>query len=273
MDDAIHNRMMDALQVVKQNGHTPIYIALIGSQNYGLSTPSSDYDFKCIVLPSLTGLCKREGDVSKVYSVGSGEVDVKDIHSFVSILCKMNPQYLEPLITRHYMADEAYAPLLSQLRDLAPELVKEMRLPLLHAIQGMVRNKLVEIKHGISFNRKYDGKKLYQAYRFYRLASFVREGKFPLVLPEEDRLFCQRCRNGEFSSHKAESMCRDWNNELLTIFNGDSLTVSSVSKEEAVRLAAEIQLQGCLQDAQQIMNQRKENTYAPIVFHEGLSSV
>jgi len=49
-------RLNRAAEYVRSLGYFPAYISLYGSQNYGLSLEeegyASDYDFKCVVLPS-----------------------------------------------------------------------------------------------------------------------------------------------------------------------------------------------------------------------------
>ena len=66
-------------ELVKR-GFPPIYIALVGSQNYGIDTEDSDVDTKAIVLPTLRAVAANERPVSQTVHFDNGEqCDVKDI--------------------------------------------------------------------------------------------------------------------------------------------------------------------------------------------------
>jgi len=55
-----------AKEEVEKRGYTVMYIAIYGSQNYGLETESSDLDYKAITLPSLDDLVQNSSPLSTV---------------------------------------------------------------------------------------------------------------------------------------------------------------------------------------------------------------
>lgn len=49
-----------------EKGYDVLAVNLYGSQNYGVDTPESDYDFKALIFPSLEDVILNKKRVSKV---------------------------------------------------------------------------------------------------------------------------------------------------------------------------------------------------------------
>ena len=99
-DQKIKEAMTDVYNQLIADGHNVLHIYLQGSQNYLLDTDESDYDFKAIVMPSKQDVYKNK-QISKIYKTPYGQVEVKDIGLFHNLIYKMNPTYLELLVTPH----------------------------------------------------------------------------------------------------------------------------------------------------------------------------
>ena len=117
MNQEIVKRLHDAAAFVSERGYRPVYVALFGSQNYGLDVYneeySSDFDYKCIVIPTLADLVKNASPTSIVLDYEGGHIDVKDIREYMKTLRRVNPAYVEPLITEYAVSlneGERYMP-------------------------------------------------------------------------------------------------------------------------------------------------------------------
>lgn len=88
--------------------YTVLGVFLYGSQNYGLSTPSSDVDTKAIVVPSLHDLISNQ-PVSRIIPFKYGSCDIKDIREMIANYKKQNVNYIETLFTKHFFVAPEFA--------------------------------------------------------------------------------------------------------------------------------------------------------------------
>ena len=102
-------RMIKQLEVYKirleQKGYKVVYIGLYGSQNYNLQDSKSDIDAKAIVVPNLKQIVFNE-TISKVEKFSEGQVDVKDIMTFYSVIKKGNFTYIECMHTDYWIGEQ-----------------------------------------------------------------------------------------------------------------------------------------------------------------------
>ncbi|MGL4949327.1 MAG: hypothetical protein ACRC5M_03010 [Anaeroplasmataceae bacterium] len=88
-------RIMEILEEQKREvealGHIVYYMALKGSQNYCLDDMTSDVDSLCVIIPTIQQMFCREKITQKIVST-FGEIDVKDMYSFIEIAKKGNIQ-------------------------------------------------------------------------------------------------------------------------------------------------------------------------------------
>lgn len=133
-------------ELVKQ-GFSPVYIALVGSQNYGIDTEDSDVDTKAIVLPTLRAVAANERPVSQTVHFDNGEqCDVKDIREMVSCWKKQNVNFLEVLFTEYYMVHKMYARFFKLLRDRREDIAHydPLRAIMSSGAQGINKCKAIE---------------------------------------------------------------------------------------------------------------------------------
>jgi predicted nucleotidyltransferase len=74
------------------------FVALYGSQNYGLDSELSDIDVQVYVIPSLDDLIK-DHKINKEYTTTYGLATVKDIRLLPALINKANPTTLEIMFT------------------------------------------------------------------------------------------------------------------------------------------------------------------------------
>ena len=74
----ILSKLKRAADHVKSLGYFPVYISLYGSQNYGLSFHRdgyiSDYDYKCIVMPSFREITEEKEAASLTSDFEGGQI-------------------------------------------------------------------------------------------------------------------------------------------------------------------------------------------------------
>lgn len=102
MTDKHMDAVMDCVRFLEGEGYTVIYVALYGSQNYGMDTPHSDHDFKAVVAPKLYDIALGKNPVSKCVEFGDGLVDIKDVRCMVDCWKKQNVNFLELLFTKWF---------------------------------------------------------------------------------------------------------------------------------------------------------------------------
>ena len=100
-----------------QSGHTPIYAALYGSQNYGIATPESDVDTKVWLMPSFRDLYTAAKPYSKELHYDEAHVEAKDSRLMIGELKKQNMNFLETIFTPYYWCSRRYATEFDYLRD------------------------------------------------------------------------------------------------------------------------------------------------------------
>lgn len=153
--------MCDALIA---DGYDVVAVVLQGSQNYGLDTESSDYDFKAFVMPAPLDLYDSRR-VSMIRQGLTGQCEVKDIRDLAYLLGKLNPTYLEILASPvYYVPDNpVYLQLWYTLRNMVNPLVHENREVTKMVTAAMIR----QFTKAAGTSDVPDYKRLSHVYRLY----------------------------------------------------------------------------------------------------------
>ena len=107
----IYKTLSSYKKQLEEKGYNVIYISLYGSQNYNLDDEYSDIDARAVVLLSLKDLIKRKS-ISTTIDLDKGQVDIKDVASYVEQLRKGNPAYTETAQTEYYIGDKEFRKLI-----------------------------------------------------------------------------------------------------------------------------------------------------------------
>lgn len=196
MNTKVEKVLKDAFEFVESLGYNVWAVNLYGSQNYKMDTPQSDYDFKALVFPSFEDVVSIAKPVSKVYTYGGGQVDVKDVRLMFGEYKKQNCQFLETLFTDFYWAAPEYREEWEQVRALAPLVARADINRHLNAICGMAMEKIhalchpYESKVDLLREHGYDSKQLSHAYRLgYMMDKYMAGADYKsLLVPSEDEL-------------------------------------------------------------------------------------
>ena len=184
------------------DGYDVIAVVLQGSQNYGLDTESSDYDFKAFVMPTPLDLYESRR-VSTVRQVLTGQCEVKDIRDLAHLLGKLNPTYLEILAGPvYYVSDNpVYIQLWDILRHLVNPLVHENREIAKMVIAAMIR----QFTKAAGTSDTPDYKRLSHVYRLYTMWQKLTAGldfTETLMLTGEDLDHALAIKTGTIATNK-----------------------------------------------------------------------
>lgn len=244
-------------------GYTPIYLAVYGSQNYGLSLDTaayrSDLDFKCVVLPSLRDLVEGKRPASLTVETHEGQIDIKDIRVFMEAVCKMNPAYLECLATPNCLMLE-HGQCLMEMRALLPELLAQRGAAFAHACRGLFMQKEQQMCHPFPAAMEkiraygYDGKQVHHMYRLLRMLQiFAQTGDMQLTAPQDARTLLMNLKLGNVPLDDARAMIEAWKLELRSVVLQieQAYTVrGSEAAEKMVALMHEAMYAFCLLEGQ-----------------------
>ena len=238
-------------------GYTPIYISLHGSQNYGLDvytdTYQSDYDFKCIVLPSLWDLVEGKRPASLTAETEDGQIDIKDIRVVCDALERMNPAYLESLATNHALilpGGERMEAIRAQLL----ELIRQRGARFAQACAGLFEDKAKRMCHDSPaahdriIRYGYDGKQAHHMYRLLLLLQeFERTGEMRLEAPQEEKEMLMRLKLNEIPFDQIQKLVPEWRAMIRTAGASQKYGEPQTQVlEEIVRLSREMMYEHCV---------------------------
>ncbi|MBR4039223.1 MAG: nucleotidyltransferase domain-containing protein [Clostridia bacterium] len=207
-------------------GYFPVYVSLHGSQNYGLDVYSnayqSDYDFKCVVLPSLWDLIEGKKPASLTIETAEGQIDIKDIRIFCDALERMNPAYLESLATAHDLILPEGAGM-ERIRALLPQLMHERAARFAQACAGLFEEKAKRMCHDCPAAHDrivkygYDGKQPHHMYRLLLLLQgFESNGVMQLETPMHARALLMQLKFNEIPLAEVQKLIAEWRRLLGT---------------------------------------------------------
>ena len=190
----IEQHLFDVQQQFENN--QIVYLALVGSQNYGLATPESDVDTKCCVLPSWKDIIQAHQPYGHTYIRDNNEhIDITDFRSMMSILKKQNINFLEQLFTYDYLINETYSHEIEELRRHREAIAHYNPRKCVQTMAGIAKSKESRILRPLGEEKNktfeefgYHPKELAQLYRIYCfLASYTKGLTFEVSLKNVNR--------------------------------------------------------------------------------------
>ena len=183
MNQNVMNRVKEHYEFLKTKKFEIVFLALQGSQNYGLDiydeNYKSDVDTKAIVLPSFSDFVHDKNPQSNTIILSNNEhIDVKDIRTMFETYKKQNINYIETLFSEYLIINPKYAELVKPLFD-NNELIAHLNYnQTLRCIAGMSMEKLKAMEHPyptiIDKIEKY-GYDPKQLHHIFRMNDFIRK--------------------------------------------------------------------------------------------------
>lgn len=148
-----------------------------GSTNYGLDTETSDFDTKCIVVPSFKDIALAKKPVSTTHILPNDEhCDGKDIRLYIETFRKQNLNFLEILFTKYFKVNPIYFYQWMRLVHHKEEIAHMNPYRAIKSMKGIAMEKFHAMEHSypskIEIIKKYgyDGK---QTHHLIRIDDFI----------------------------------------------------------------------------------------------------
>ena len=214
--DYLKSELYKCRDYLKEKGYNVVYLCIYGSQNYDLDIYTDDYksdiDFKAVIIPTLDDLVYNCKPISTTIEYNGGQIDLKDIRSWVDTLVKANPAYIETLYTSLGIIDEDYRGYIIPILRLRFALLYSLRAQFTRAVYGMAKEKEAAFEHSYPScisdieKYKYSRKQLHHIVRlFYLLYGYVYDGYLSLEPTEEQKTFLLDIKIGKY---KYEDACK-----------------------------------------------------------------
>lgn len=151
MDNRINTVLKTYYDTIRRD-HEVVFLALYGSQNYGLDTPKSDVDAYCVTVPSRhelifgypSGEDPAKSTPSSSYCYDTGKVTVKDIRQMMDAYVKQAINFCETLFTPYIIINPRYATEVAELRAHAEKIASADLYQQLRTTEGMLQSQMVK---------------------------------------------------------------------------------------------------------------------------------
>ena len=122
--------------------HKMIYLALAGSQNYGVDTEKSDVDTKLILTPSFQRIAMNQSPISTTHvRANNSHTDWKDIRLMFKTFRQQNLNFLECLFTPYYVLNPMYEKEWSTLLEHREEIARYNLPKAISSMRGIAHRK------------------------------------------------------------------------------------------------------------------------------------
>ena len=119
-----------------------------GSTNYGLDIETSDFDTKCIIVPTFRDIALAKKPVSTTHVLPNNEhCDGKDIRLYIETFRKQNPNFLEILFTDYLFLGAYYTKQWERLVENREAIAHMNLFRAVKAIKGVAMEKFHAMEH------------------------------------------------------------------------------------------------------------------------------
>lgn len=151
-EERIMKRVQEHYEYLQEKGYEIVFLALQGSQNYGLDVYDEDYtsdvDTKAVVLPSFEDFVYNRKPASETIVLENEEhIDVKDVRVMFETYKKQNINFIETLFSDFKIVNDKYKDLVQPLFDNAEEIAHININQAIRCMAGMSKEKLKALQH------------------------------------------------------------------------------------------------------------------------------
>lgn len=119
-----------------------------GSTNYGLDTPDSDIDTKCIVVPTFKDVALARKPVSTTHVLPNNEhCDGKDVRLYMETFRKQNLNFLEILFTPYFSINPLYSEQWARLVQNREDIARMNPYRAVKSMKGIALEKFHAMEH------------------------------------------------------------------------------------------------------------------------------
>ena len=245
----IIKRVQEHLSYLKSKGYEVVFIALQGSQNYGLDIYNDEYqsdvDTKAVILPSFEDFVRNKTPISTTIVLENNEhIDVKDIRVMLDTYKKQNINYIETLFTKYKIINSKYMDLVEPLFEYREEIAHLNVNQALRCMAGMSMEKLKAMEHPYPTIKDkiekygYDPKQLHHIVRMNQFIHKYASGKSYdkcLIPTQEEKDYLLNIKLGKYDLETARI--------IAEISDGNTKTIKDLAvteKDEINQEAIEI---------------------------------
>lgn len=147
-ESEIIKRVHEHYKELEKRGYEVVFVALQGSQNYGLQYENSDIDTKAVILPKFDDFVRNKSPFSNTIILENNEhIDTKDIRCMFENFKKMNISYIELLYTDYLIVNEKYLPYIEEIIENRDEISTINTNQFLRCLSGMSMEKVKALCH------------------------------------------------------------------------------------------------------------------------------
>lgn len=196
---SIMKKLQKHLDYAKQifNEDKIVGVFLYGSQNYNLSTPTSDVDSILVILPSFDDLLFNKTWYSKELYLEDEHIVVKDIRCYREELLKQNINYLETLFGESYILNNKYKDLFKMYFFDNKDLIGNYNnYKMKKAVAGQLYNTLKQAKN----NNEKEDKELANCFRLRKTLDKIGEPSLENIIAlteKEDIKYAMSLKTGK----------------------------------------------------------------------------
>ena len=165
--------------------YTVILTSLIGSQNYGLATESSDIDTCSFILPPFADFIYGKPLITKEFDYEDGKCVIKDLRLAFNLLRKPSPNSIEWFLSDYQYYEPAYASIFRKYLNNGYN-----RRMIIHCDYRNMINAIIGTAMGLHGRNMSSGKKYSHVIRLINLASkyinSIETSRY-FLLPKQDR--------------------------------------------------------------------------------------
>ena len=191
-----------------------VLIALQGSQNYNLDTPSSDVDTKLIITPSFKDIALAKQPVSTTHvRLNEEHIDFKDIRLYASCFRKQNLNFIEILFTDYFILNPLYAEQWKRLVSSREKIAHMNPYRAVKSMKGVAFEKYHAMEHrypskvAIIDKYGYDPKQLSHLARVHDfLEQYIAGNKYEDCLKPRNIGYILDIKNGEYTLEEARHL-------------------------------------------------------------------
>ena len=149
-NDKIEKRLNEHWHFVQEKhpGLDLFFVALQGSQNYGLDDEESDIDSKALVVPSLREIALNKKPITHTFIMDNDEhCDVKDVREYLKIVLKSNINFVEVFFTNWVVVNPDYFDYWKEFINNREAIARVNPYQAVKAMKGMAHEKYHALTH------------------------------------------------------------------------------------------------------------------------------
>jgi predicted nucleotidyltransferase len=244
-DIAIRQRVEDHLIDAINNGmnlHNIVFIALEGSQNYGLDLPNSDVDTKLIVLPTLNDVIYGRRPISSTACRENNEhTNYIDIRNYFNILRNQNINFIEILFSPWILVNKEYEDEVNRLLTNRELIARYNEVKAVKTIAGIAKDRYKAIynthaqRADIINKYGYDGKAISHLIRIFDfLVKYTSYWSYTDCLHPDGKDMILKLKENTYFSKEEANQLAELNYQLIQINANNFITNHPININEEV---------------------------------------